>query len=102
MFECICTECGIVFPAKTMLKEICSPKCTIKKWRRTEKGKKSLDTQAKKAKKRRRKQVCEHCKDPFLTARKKRYLCDKCVPDHSLDYTQARFRKNKRWSKKSK
>lgn len=100
MFNCTCTECGGDFEAKTMLKKVCGPVCAMRKWRRTEKGKKSLLKQAKKAKKRSRKQVCECCKTVFMTARKARYLCDKCIPEHSIDYTQARFRKNNRWSKK--
>ena len=95
MFDCTCVECGKVFEAKTSFKEICGSRCAVAKWRRTEKGKASLEKQLKKAKKRQRKKKCEHCKDKFMTARKARRLCDKCVPEHGLAYAQKRHRKGK-------
>jgi hypothetical protein len=92
MFNCKCIECGKDFEAKTMYKEICGPKCAVKKWRRTDKGKASLVEQLKKAQKRKHRKTCEHCKDKFMTARKARRLCDKCVPEHGLTYAQKRYR----------
>jgi hypothetical protein len=64
----------------------------MRRWRRTEAGKRNLSEQKEKSKVKKKVKVCEHCKVDFTAYRKDQTLCDECIPEHGVKYAQKRYR----------
>jgi predicted nucleic acid-binding Zn-ribbon protein len=108
MHPCTCIECGIVFEAKTMFATVCSPKCSQRRYRKTEKGKASVLKFNTKVKRPDIDKKCTACGSKFITARETQELCSSCsgtvgnyeaLKKHRIKYpvkSKARGRFNKR------
>lgn len=92
MHECLCVECGVKFEAKTMFATVCSPKCSMRRYRKTEKGKAQVLRFNKNVKRPAIDKVCVGCNDPFVTARVNQALCRECSPVVGAYNAQKKYR----------
>lgn len=83
MFDCVCVECGVTFKAKTTFATVCSSKCSMRRYRRTSKGKANVVRFNSKVKRPDIKKVCRECKEGYITTRKAQVFCSACSRKHA-------------------
>lgn len=78
MFDCKCIECGETFEAKTSFAGLCSSRCKMRRYRRTDKGKSNVIRFSKSVKRTAVTKKCLICGDEFKTSRNAKYCGDGC------------------------
>ena len=96
MFICKCVECGDEFEAKTMFAKVCSGRCRMRRYRRTDKGKANVLRYNKRVKRNEKGVKCFTCDERFKTNRGAKYCSDVCYR-LSVEYKESRAKGRRKW-----